>query len=505
MAIRNGDSADSLLSRARHVSITHFGKTRGRFDDHADKECERPVPSVSGEVKFVMIFRVGPIASLVLILTFPARGQVPGPQIPRSPAPIDFERSPSSQGTGPGRASPGAGFPKAPGDPGSGVGTGGQTTLPGEPASPFGAGNGAGVGTADAGGAAEAGGFASALGGSGGSSGAPPGIIGDQSPIVVSSQATTIPPLPRPITPTPAPTTPSPRLASALSPGVRGIKIAENQSPRPQDRVFYSFNFYGDLNRAVNARFDTPVKNLRAYRHILGFEKTFDDGRGSIGFRLPIDTLTADSNIAGNFAKPGGTSTSPGDLGLFAKFIFRDNPKTGSLISAGVALTAPTGPRNFAGANYLQSIHTTRVQPFVGYIYNWDRLYLHGFTAVEFPMNPGDVTLAYNDVGIGYFAYRDDDPTHWLTAVAPTFEVHVNSALNHRGAFSTTDPSGTSSVVNLTSGLNLEFFRQSTLTFAVVAPVTTPKPFDLEAVALVNIRFGARRKAREAPPVVIGG
>ena len=31
------------------------------------------------------------------------------------------------------------------------------------------------------------------------------------------------------------------------------------------------------------------------------------------------------------------------------------------------------------------------------------------FSAFEFPMNPADVTLMYNDVGVGYFLYRDPD------------------------------------------------------------------------------------------------
>src|SRR5947199_364940 len=80
---------------------------------------------------------------------------------------------------------------------------------------------------------------------------------------------------------------------AALAPSVRGFKISENQSPQPQDRFFYTFNYYYNLNSAVDRRFDTPINDLRAYREILGFEKTFDQGRASIGLRMPIDTLFA--------------------------------------------------------------------------------------------------------------------------------------------------------------------------------------------------------------------
>src|SRR6185312_6391323 len=117
---------------------------------------------------------------------------------------------------------------------------------------------------------------------------------------------------------------------------------------------------------------------------ILCFEKTFDSGRASFGLVLPIDTLFASSTIQGNFAKPGGTSTSTGDMSIFTKFIVRQDPKTGSLISAGMVVTPPTGPKTFAGANYISSIHTTTIQPYIGYILRRGRFYVHGFSAFAF-------------------------------------------------------------------------------------------------------------------------
>ena len=54
--------------------------------------------------------------------------------------------------------------------------------------------------------------------------------------------------IPRPYPPTPPPTPPSPRRASALVPSVRGLKVSENQSPRPQDRVFFTFDYFSNVN-----------------------------------------------------------------------------------------------------------------------------------------------------------------------------------------------------------------------------------------------------------------
>src|SRR5207247_1099521 len=85
------------------------------------------------------------------------------------------------------------------------------------------------------------------------------------------------------------------------------FKICENESPRPTDRVFFTYNFYSDATGAPSGlgvpRTDTvtnpngtvtstPVPavtiKLDAHREIFGFEKTFLDGNASIGMRAPL-------------------------------------------------------------------------------------------------------------------------------------------------------------------------------------------------------------------------
>jgi hypothetical protein len=331
-------------------------------------------------------------------------------------------------------------------------------------------------------------------------------MIGDVQPISIRAAPAvpTVPAPPSPFPPKTPPNPPNPRSASALASSVRGFKIAENQSPQPQDRVFYSFNYYNNLNAATNKRFDTPINNVNAYREILGFEKTFDQGRASFGLIMPIDTLYAKSTIQGNFAKPGGASTAVGDLSIFTKFIVRQDPTTGSLFSGGLLVTVPTGPSTFAGANYITSIHTTQIQPYMGYILRHGKFYLHGFSAFAFPINPNDVSLIYNDAGLGYFLYQDTNevPSGWITAVVPTTEIHINTPLNHQNVYNPNDIAGSANVVNLTQGLNIEFNRRSILTFGIATPITSPKPFDLEALLLFNVRFGGSR--RTLPPILGG-
>ena len=328
-------------------------------------------------------------------------------------------------------------------------------------------------------------------------------MIGDQAPLTLRRAASTAPGLPPPFPPGTPPPPPGARLASAVVPSVRGFKIAENQSPQPQDRVFFTFDYFSDLNGALNRRFESPVNNLTAYRYIFGFEKTFDEGFGSFGFRLPLDSLSANSATSGNFVKPGGTSTSLNDLSLFTKYVLKVDPATGSLLSVGLEATLPTGPSQFAGAKYIQGIHSTEVQPFLGYLLIRDRFYLHGFLSLSVPSSVRDVTMVYNDLGIGYFVYRSTDPDSALTSVAPTFEVHINSPLTHRDWFNANDPTGTADIVDLTYGLNATFYRQSVITLGMVTPVTGPRPFNYEAVLLFNWRFG-RSRAAAAPPIVGG-
>ena len=192
-------------------------------------------------------------------------------------------------------------------------------------------------------------------------------------------------------------------------PSVRAIKISENMSPRPQDRVFFTFNYFQGVNDQVNQRLQAPIGYTQVFREIFGFEKTFLDGQGSIGLRFPLDTVTAASSVPKSFGDFGGTSTAVGDISVFAKYILLENRENGNLLSAGLAVSAPTGPGKFAGLNSFGSItHTTSFQPFLGYIINSGRLYFHGFFAVDVPANSQDVTLIYNDVGIGYFLRRPD-------------------------------------------------------------------------------------------------
>jgi len=277
-------------------------------------------------------------------------------------------------------------------------------------------------------------------------------------------------------------------------PWARGYKMADNQSPRPQDRVFVAFNFFDDLNQAPG----TGLHEVKVYREFFGVEKTFFDQNISVGLRMPLNTLTAAGDLPGR----GGTSTAVGDLTVFLKGIFWENRSTGSLLSAGLAVTPPTGPAHFAGAPFAKSIPTTSLQPFIGYIFNFDRWFLQGFTGSNIPTDSQVVTMYYNDVGAGYYLFGSNDPHALLSAVVPTFEVHVNTPLNHRATTSVGSLLGTPDVVDLTFGPNFALRRRAVIAAGIVNPVTGPRPYELEAIVQLNVFFGRGRTPPTPPPAL---
>jgi hypothetical protein len=333
-----------------------------------------------------------------------------------------------------------------------------------------------------------------------------PAMIGDQSPYSLL-RAISAPPIPPPFPPPRPAIGAGTRVAKSIAgvvPSVRGLNIADNQSPRPTDRVFSSFNYYDDVNKALNARLGAPIENMIVYRQIYGFEKTFFDQSASIGIRIPIDTLTIQSDR--RFGGLGGTATANGNINVFTKLILWENEQ-GSLLSAGLAVDIPTGPNSFAGFSTIYGKNVTDIQPFLGYNFmNGGDWFLQGFSSIAVPTDPSLPTLMFFDAALGYYVYRNTAPGSFVTAVVPRFEAHLNLPLNH-SSISFNDTYGTPTVVNLTFGLNTEFYKRSVLTLGYALPVTGPAPFSGEFILQFNWLFGSGRQRSPItnPPPLTGG
>jgi hypothetical protein len=250
------------------------------------------------------------------------------------------------------------------------------------------------------------------------------------------------------------------------------FKITENESPRPQDRVFSTYNFFYNVNGSLNE----GLARTDIHREVIGFEKTFLDGNASFGMRLPFVQVQGDVSIA---------DSDVGDLTMIAKYALINDRDTRNVLSTGLVLTVPTGG-SFLPAG-TPDIHPLLIQPFLGGILNFGDAYLHGFTSIVVPLDSRDVTFLFNDVALGYFLYRTNCSESLLTSVVPTMEFHLTTPLNHHGAM--VDPIGSPDILDLTFGVTFGLGKRATLALGGVVPVTGPKPFDFETQAQLNFRF----------------
>lgn len=258
---------------------------------------------------------------------------------------------------------------------------------------------------------------------------------------------------------------------------VRGpVAIGQNESARPQDRVFVTFDYF---NNAI-AYQSGAGRNFNVYRETLGFEKTFMGGDASVGLRAPI--LQKD-NL--NFDADGF-----GDITLLSKFTILHNHDTGDVLSGGLTVTLPTGSDvilSTNGGTSSEHFDVVLLQPWLGFVVNSDRFYVHGFTSVIFSTDERDVTLLTADLGVGYkipFAAGDG----LITQVIPTLEFHGYVPLNHTGV-----DSGGQLVqpyqYALTGGAHVALGCRALLSVGVAMPLTGPNPYDFGLLCQFNLRF----------------
>jgi hypothetical protein len=246
------------------------------------------------------------------------------------------------------------------------------------------------------------------------------------------------------------------------------FKISENESPRPMDRVFINYNYFNNLSTFGGPSFDL-------HRETFGFEKTFLDGNASFGVRLPVLLKSGTSDGVG--------VDGFGDTSFIGKYAFINNLQTGNVLSGGLVVTAPTGRDVLVSPG--SNLHSTLLQPYMGFIYNQNRLYALGFSSIVAPTDGRDVTFMSNDLGLGYRAYQACD-NQAITALTPTIEAHLTTPLNHRSADSVIF---VPDQLTLTGGVHIGLWNRTYLTLGMAVPVTGPRPYDFEVLGQLNVRF----------------
>jgi hypothetical protein len=307
--------------------------------------------------------------------------------------------------------------------------------------------------------------------------------------------------------------------------GRGAFKIAENESPIPRDRVFITYNYYSNLPTAGRDGLFLPGDGTQVdlagplirsaavdvHQQVFGFEKTLGDGRLSIGLRVPI-FQSAGGDI--DPLIPGGSSFSTGlgdgsgsdigDLTAVLKWAMFGDMRSGSVVTSGLAVTAPTGPHFFAVNPHLpinsllqptsvpdlvltrgDRIDSTLIQPYLGVLLNGCKFYFHGFTSLVVPTDAPDVTMLFNDYGVGCYLYQaaDDKLINFIT---PTLELHVNTPLSNRGGGAEVFMPD---IVNFTNGVHIGVAGCCLFTAGLAMPVTGPRPYDVGAIFQFNFVF----------------
>jgi hypothetical protein len=264
-------------------------------------------------------------------------------------------------------------------------------------------------------------------------------------------------------------------LVSRVPQIVRGpFKVTENESPRPRTRAYFSYYFY---DQAFQNYSNPLVPRVMVHQQVFGYEQAFLGDRASVGLRLPYNQLVSTSRFY--------SDTGLGDLTIVGKMVIAENEETGSLLSGGLVVTPPTADRPLNSTITGERIGGTLIQPYLGYILRRDRAYMQGFTSLVVPTDDRDVTLLTNDWQFGYILYREQGAT--VSAVIPTFECHVNTPLDHRGA--RRDPVGFVDQVTLLGGTQFLLRDRSGVGIALGAPITGPRPFSLQATIQFNLWF----------------
>jgi hypothetical protein len=240
------------------------------------------------------------------------------------------------------------------------------------------------------------------------------------------------------------------------------FKIGENGVARPQDRVFATYNYYNNVLGALDV-----------HREMGGIEKTFAGGDASIEVRLPF--------VQNHVQNDGGQEDDIADLTFILKYALVN--RADSVLSVGLATTAPTGPvpsMLILRPDGFERVHPWQLQPFVGYYQAFGDWYVQGFSSAMIPTDERDAVWLFNDVGLGYRLFEGGG---LIRAVIPTVEAHVNTPLSNRGDI------GFSDSVNVTAGTYFLLGERLTLGVAAGTPVTGPRLFDFEAIFSLNWRF----------------
>lgn len=301
------------------------------------------------------------------------------------------------------------------------------------------------------------------------------------------------------------------RIPNPTAGGVVGrVKIADNTSPIPRDRVFGDYNLFNNVpltDDGVNVHRFTP-----------GFEKTFLDGLMSFELKIPMAQTMDNDVVLGQ--EPNPSHGEFGNMAMTVKSLLLQRETW--VLSGGLTVAVPTADAThllLPDGTVILEIQNKAVhlEPFLGYLWTPnERWFSQGYIQWDVATNGNpvlassnqtndlsplgklhDTLFQYVDLGLGRWLYRSDDSTCRLTGIAATAEVHWNRSLEEtRGLTAQEFQIGTNvskiEVVDMTVGAHVEFCNRTTVSFGYGTPLGAgmDRAFDGEWRFMVNRRFG---------------
>lgn len=275
------------------------------------------------------------------------------------------------------------------------------------------------------------------------------------------------------------------------------VKLSENSSPIPRDRILMNYSYFSNVGLApggVNVNRITP-----------GFEKTLFSKNLSLEVRTPM-AVTLDQDLqlnqTGGLSSQGFNQVEMGDVTATLKAMFYQSESTA--LSAGMGMSFPTSDdislRLSSGVESLRIDHrSVHVMPFVGGVYTPnDRFFGQWIAQVDVATNPDpvlmnldpnglfsqstasglqrtgamtDPTFLYLDGNVGYWTYRSEDPNEsGLSGLAVVSELHYNRSLQNFDEVSSSIP-GFDPAYKFTVGNSRAYLEQLNFMVGCVAEI----------------------------------
>jgi len=306
--------------------------------------------------------------------------------------------------------------------------------------------------------------------------------------------------------------------------GVGRMKIGDNTSPMPRDRLIFDYSYFDNVPLAPGG--------VGINRFKLGFEKTFFDGDMSFELKAPMASTVSSTVVQG--AESDQHSGEFGNLALAVKMLLRRTETWA--VSGGLQVGLPTADDTrvvLPDGTPLLAIRNSAVHlaPFVGALWTPnERLFSHGFLQGDFAsrgnavlVNDNGVNLSeigrLNDAsiltvdwGIGYWAMRNSCRQRSLTGLAWTAELHWTRSLQNADTVESGPWSiscaesaaggvgdGEIDVLNLTLGCHTVWREKTLVTGGYALPLYAGSgdPFDGEFRVMVNHHFGPLNRPRQ--------